>query len=278
MTEKMRKQVGERIRAARKLKGMSQEQLGEKLGTSFQAVSSWENGKYVPDSDHLPVLAKELDLSLDALFEEKEKHWKPGPMNSNADHMFTFVKSKAQAYGLKQTLAVMGILREAHGEQRRRSKYGFGTTYMVHPLTMACHAMALGLKDDDLIAACLAHDIVEDTSMKLADLPVGERVREAVRLVTKSEYKWSEDWEETYYAKIARNPLACMVKCLDRVHNVAGMADAFSREWMIRYVEETEKYYPDLLDEIRDIPEWNDAWWLLQYQLRTLVETFKRLL
>jgi GTP pyrophosphokinase len=278
MTEKMRKQVGERIRAARKLKGMSQEQLGEKLGTSFQAVSSWENGKYVPDSDHLPVLAKELDLSLDALFEEKEKHWKPGPVNSNADHMFTFVKSKAQAYGLKQTLAVMGILREAHGEQRRRSKYGFGTTYMVHPLTMACHAMALGLKDDDLIAACLAHDIVEDTSMKLADLPVGERVREAVRLVTKSEYKWSEDWEETYYAKIARNPLACLVKCLDRVHNVAGMADAFSREWMIRYVEETEKYYPDLLDEIRDIPEWNDAWWLLQYQLRTLVETFKRLL
>ena len=278
MTEKMRKQVGERIRAARKLKGLSQEQLGEKLGTSFQAVSSWENGKYIPDSDHLPVLAKELDLSLDALFEEKEKHWKPGPMNSNADHMFTFVKSKAQAYGLKQTLAVMGILREAHGEQRRRSKYGFGTTYMVHPLTMACHAMALGLKDDDLIAACLAHDIVEDTSMKLADLPVGERVREAVRLVTKSEYKWSEDWEETYYAKIARNPLACMVKCLDRVHNVAGMADAFSREWMIRYVEETEKYYPDLLDEIRDTPEWNDAWWLLQYQLRTLVETFKRLL
>lgn len=281
MTEsnKINEAAGKRIKAARKAKGLSQEQLGEKLGVSFQAVSTWETGKNIPDAEHLPALAKALDISLDALFSgEEERPWKLRPVNNDPDRMFTFVKGRAQMLNLPQTLAVLGILREAHGKQRRRSRNGFETSYVVHPLTIACHALALGLKDDDVIAACLAHDLVEDTYMKPADLPVGERVREAVRLVSKSEYKWSEDWEETYYGEIQKNPLACLVKCLDRVNNVAGMADAFGREKMIRYTAETDGYYPDLLDEIRDIPEWNDAWWLLRYQLRTMLETFKRLL
>ena len=87
MTEEMRKQIGERIREARKRKGLSQEQLGEKLGLSFQAVSTWETGKFIPDPEHLPALAKELDLSLDGLFAEKEHRWELGPGNFDPDHM-----------------------------------------------------------------------------------------------------------------------------------------------------------------------------------------------
>ena len=36
--------LGERIALARKRAGLSQEQLGEKLGVSRQAVSKWEAG------------------------------------------------------------------------------------------------------------------------------------------------------------------------------------------------------------------------------------------
>lgn len=68
------------------------------------------------------------------------------------------------------------------------------------------------------------------------------------------------------------------VKCLDRVNNVAGMADAFSRKWMVRYTEETDRYYPAILDAVKKVPEWNNAWWLLRYQLTTMTEAFKRLL
>ena len=71
----MNKLIGERIKAARKAKGLSQEQLGEKLGVSFQAVSTWEQGKFIPDSDHLPALSRVLGLSLDSLFAEEEKQW-----------------------------------------------------------------------------------------------------------------------------------------------------------------------------------------------------------
>ena len=271
--------IGKRIREARQAAGLSQEQLGEKLGVSFQAVSTWETGKFIPDSEHLPALAKALDLSLDALFAGWEKDWTLKAVNYDVSHMFTFVKGRAQMLGLAQTLAVMDMLRAAHGSQERRSRHGFGTSYMVHPLTMACHALAMGLRDDDVLAACLAHDMAEDAGIPVSGIPAGERVREAVRLVSKSEIRPKDaGWEARYYEQIRKNPLACLVKCLDRVNNVAGMADAFSRDWMIRYTAETDRYYPALLDVIKKVPEWNDAWWLLRYQLMTMVEAFKRLL
>ena len=274
--------IGKRIREARLAKKLSQEQLGERLGVSFQAVSTWETGKFIPDSGHLPELAKELDLSLDALFTEAEKDWELKPVNYDFGHMFTFVKGRAQMYCMPQALKVLDLLRAAHGGQERRSRYGFETTYMVHPLTMACHALAMKIREDDVIAACLAHDMAEDSKdpkILPEDLPVNERVREAVCLVSKNLYdRGKAGWEEDYFAAIRKNPLACLVKCMDRVNNLAGMADAFSRERMIRYTEETDRHYPALLDVIKKVPEWNDAWWLLRYQMMTMLEAFKRLL
>ena len=273
------KRIGERIRAARLRKGLSQMELGEKLGVSFQAVSSWETGKFIPDSDHLPQLADTLDLSLDALFADAEKAWELKPVNYDVSHMFTFVKGRAQMLGFSQTLALLDLLRPAHGGQVRRSRYGFECSYMAHPLTMACHALAMGLRDDDVLAAALAHDMVEDAGMKPEDLPVNGRVREAVRLVSKNLVDPdAPDRKGKYFENIRKNPLACLVKCLDRVNNLAGMADAFSRRKMIRYTAETDKYYPALLEVVRKVPEWNDAWWLLRYQMMTMTEAFKRLL
>ena len=273
------KLIGNRIKTARLSKGMSQEKLGENLGVSFQAVSSWETGKCIPDSDLLPALSQALDLSIDSLLADGSPDWDLKPINNDYSHMFAFVKGRAQTLGLTQTLAVLDRLPAAHGSQERRSKYGFSTTYMVHPLTMACHALAMGIREDDVLAAALAHDMVEDAHMTPEELPVGERVQNAVRLVSKNMYDPNEEgWEDQYYENIRKEPLACMVKCLDRIHNLAGMADAFSRAKMIAYAEETDRYYPSLLDVLEKIPEWNDAWWLMRYQMMTMLEAFKRLL
>ena len=271
--------IGERIREARTVKKLTQEKLAELLDVSSQAVSNWEQGKFVPDSEHLAALSKVLDVSLDALFTEEEKDWELKPVNSNSRHMFTRVKVTAEQRKFLQTLDVLDILPRAHEEQPRKSRYGFETTYMVHPLTLACHALAMGLRDDDVIAACLAHDMVEDCDeIKLSDLPVNDRVREAVRLMSKNLIPKEAGWEDKYYEAIEKNPLACLVKCLDRVNNVAGMADYFSREKMIRYIKETDTYYPKLLEAIEKVPAWKDASWLLRYQLNTTLEAFKRLL
>ena len=57
-----------------------------------------------------------------------------------------------------------------------------------------------------------------------------------------------------------------------------GRKEPLLMHWDIRYTEETDKYYPALLEVVKKTHGWNDAWWLLRYQMMTMVETFKRLL
>ena len=272
--------TGKRISEARKRKGLIQDQLAEQLKVTSQAVSSWERDEYLPETKNLVALAEALDTTVDALLRD-DCGWEMKPVNFSAEHMKTRVKTVAQDRRLRQTQAVVDLLEKAHGEQKRKSNHGFDTEYMVHPLTLACHALAMGIRDDDVLAAVLAHDMVEDCrDISLEDLPVNGRVREAVRLVSKNlcDAPAGVNRERYYYGEIEKNPLACLVKCLDRVNNLAGMADYFGRDKMVDYVTETDRYYPALLEVVKKEPEWNDAWWLLRYQMNTLVETFKRLL
>ncbi len=275
--------TGERIAKARKRlridgKECTQEKLAEMLNVTPQAVSSWERDECLPDTKNLVALADELGVTLDSLLRE-DGGWTLKPINYDPEHMFTFVKVQAREHHLPQTLKVLEMVKPAYDPLPRRSRYGFETKYTVHPLTMACHALAMKIHDDDVIAAALAHDMLEDTPVKLADLPVNDRVKEAVRLVSKNEYDHGDPkWEDRYFEEILKNPLACMVKCLDRVNNLAGMADAFTCGKMVKYTAETDRYYPALLDVLKKIPEWNDAWWLLRYQMNTMTEAFKRLL
>ena len=55
------------IGARRRALGLSQEQLAEKLGVSRQAVSKWETGESLPDTDKLLSLAGALEMTADEL-------------------------------------------------------------------------------------------------------------------------------------------------------------------------------------------------------------------
>ena len=55
------------ITRLRKERGLTQEQLGQLVGVSAQAVSKWEKGG-APDVELLPLLADRLGVSMDALF------------------------------------------------------------------------------------------------------------------------------------------------------------------------------------------------------------------
>ena len=59
--------IGEKLSAARKAKDMTQTELADVLGISFQAVSNWERGNSMPDIAKLPEIAEILALSLDEL-------------------------------------------------------------------------------------------------------------------------------------------------------------------------------------------------------------------
>ena len=61
--------IGEKIRTLRKQKKMTQEQLGEYLNISAQAVSKWETGLAAPDIDILSRLAGFFHVSVDQLLD-----------------------------------------------------------------------------------------------------------------------------------------------------------------------------------------------------------------
>lgn len=59
--------IGEQIRTLRKNENLSQEQLGQKLNVSRQAVYKWESDKGYPDIENLINLSKLFEISLDEL-------------------------------------------------------------------------------------------------------------------------------------------------------------------------------------------------------------------
>ncbi len=63
----MKETIGTRISRLRRECGMTQEELGERLGVSAQAVSKWENDISCPDILTLPTLADILGVSTDEL-------------------------------------------------------------------------------------------------------------------------------------------------------------------------------------------------------------------
>lgn len=59
--------VGKQIADLRKAKRLTQADLGERLGVTFQAVSKWERGEALPDTAILPDLAAVLETTADNL-------------------------------------------------------------------------------------------------------------------------------------------------------------------------------------------------------------------
>lgn len=72
------KSVGYQISALRRQKGLTQNELGERLGISFQAVSKWERGETLTDTAILLDLANVLGTSVDLILTGGKKvlHYK----------------------------------------------------------------------------------------------------------------------------------------------------------------------------------------------------------
>lgn len=65
--------ISEQLRKYRTERGMTQEELAEKLFVSRQAISKWEKGEANPDLDNVVELARIFEISLDELVLAKEQ-------------------------------------------------------------------------------------------------------------------------------------------------------------------------------------------------------------
>lgn len=112
----------------------------------------------------------------------------------------------------------------AHKDQKRIS----GLPYILHPTSVACILVGLGMDTDSVVAALL-HDVVEDTDATLDDIKkdFGENIALLIDGLTKlSKIKYSN--REEHQAENLRKMLIAMsndirviiIKLADRLHNL----------------------------------------------------------
>lgn len=187
------------------------------------------------------------------------------------DKMYTYIRGFATALRMEQTLKALTFSREKHQGQLRKS----GEPYIVHPLTMACDAMSMGIKDDNIIATILLHDVCEDCGVSLHELPVNDVVRRGVQLMTFTvlDGETKEIAKTRYYNMLIQSKEAVITKLIDRCHNVSSMAGTFSIEKLKSYINETRTYVLPLLRQAKDhYPEESDRLFTLKYHITSVVD------
>lgn len=192
----------------------------------------------------------------------------------NAEKMFTYLRGFAGGAKMPETMKALTYARAKHSGQRRKS----GEPYIIHPLTMACDAVSLGIRDDNIIAAILLHDVIEDCRASLVELPVNDDVRHIVDLLTFQILDGEDKDTATmrYYNFIIRSREATIVKLLDRCHNVSSMAGTFSEEKLVAYIEETRKYVLPMLRKAKEAyPEESDILFVLKYHIVSVVDSIE---
>lgn len=108
------------LKRLRKMSGLSQEQVAEKLNVSRQAVAKWESGDSLPDIYNCRALADLYDVTLDSLFEavtdNDKKDITPrgkhifGAVRVGKDGSFKIPKKAMKIFGIKEgeMLLVLG--------------------------------------------------------------------------------------------------------------------------------------------------------------------------
>lgn len=103
----------EKLIELRKTKGLSQDELGQRIGVSRQTISKWELAQSYPDFQRLVLLSDYFGMSLDALVRDidvqdvREKNMTDKKINAIYDDMKT---TKTAINTVINFFAVFGIV------------------------------------------------------------------------------------------------------------------------------------------------------------------------
>ena len=101
---------------------------------------------------------------------------------------------------------------------------------------MANYAVALGIKDDNIVATILLHDVCEDTAVEVETLPFNETIRKRVKYMTFHQYDGEEKpiAKRRYFKVLLESREALMCKGLDRFMNLSTMEGILSEEAIVK--------------------------------------------
>lgn len=194
----------------------------------------------------------------------------------NVDKMYTYLRGYLVGAQMHESLKALSYAREKHAGQTRKG----GQPYIIHPLSMACYAVALGLRDDNIIATVLLHDVCEDCGVQIEHLPFNETIKKGIKHMTIVKFD-NEDKATTkkrYFTEMIESKEAVICKGLDRYNNLANMVGALSEEAIIKNIKETDEYIMPLLKQAKDKwPDLADISFVLRTNIRSINNTLKQI-
>lgn len=124
--------IGLKIKELRHENNLTQEELANQLGVSFQAISRWENGNSLPDITLLPVIANMFDVTVDYLLDldvdifkkneelnkiiEKDNElWNKGKVKKRGKLLLESLKKYPNSWDLKNRLLSVYHVQTANG-------------------------------------------------------------------------------------------------------------------------------------------------------------------
>lgn len=195
---------------------------------------------------------------------------------ANVEKMYTYLRGFLVGAGMNESLKALGFARQQHSLQTRKD----GTPYIVHPLSMACYAVALGLKEDSIIATILLHDVPEDCGIPVDYLPVNSTIKNAVKHMTIQHFSTDVDKIETkcrYFSELLDSREALICKALDRYNNLSDAPFALKPEAVGKNVAETEVLLMPILKQAKAVyPDLADTLFIMRTNLDVLLNYLKK--
>lgn len=137
---------------------------------------------------------------------------------------------------------------EAHGDQKRKT----GEPYILHPISVACILVELGMDTDSIVAALL-HDVVEDTDVELETIKkkFGQEIANLIDGVTKIGKIPLSSREEQQAENIRKMLIAMaddirviIIKLADRLNNMRTIDCMSEQKRRDKALETMEVYAP----------------------------------
>lgn len=92
--------IADRVQGLRKAKGMSQEELADRVGVSRQAVSKWESNQSTPDLEKIIIMSEFFNVTTDYILKGIESSKELENKNFNVSQILYIASTAFLAIGL----------------------------------------------------------------------------------------------------------------------------------------------------------------------------------
>lgn len=193
----------------------------------------------------------------------------------NVDKMYTYLNAFLKGACMMESLKALNYARQKHRGQYRKN----GIAYIAHPLSMACYAAALGIRDDNIMSTILLHDVCEDCGIDVETLPFNDVIKHAVRHMTVTKFDTDKSKIETkrrYFYELLDSKEALITKALDRYNNLSDMPFALEPDAIGKNAAETEVLLLPILKEAKEKwTELSDILFILRTNIRSVNDILK---